>query len=77
MLLAVLSNLICKATLPDTSITQVVRLICDTSEKQKILHACHSDLTSGHLGIKRTMKRIRDGSHGKGLTKKLLKWYIA
>ena len=36
--------------------TQVVRLICDTPEKQTILHACHSDLTSGHLGIKRTLR---------------------
>ena len=31
---------------------QIVRLICDTSEKRKILHACHCDPTSGHLGIK-------------------------
>ena len=52
--------------------TQVVRLICDTSEKQKILHACHSDLTSGHLGIKRTIKRIRERFTRKGLNKEVI-----
>ena len=69
MLLAVLSILVCKATLPDTSITQVVRLICDTSENEKILH---SDLTSGHLGIKRTIKRIRERFTWKRLNKEVI-----
>ena len=57
--------------------TQVVRLICDTPEKQTILHACHSDLTSGHLGIKRTLRESENGSHGKGVTKKLLNCMVS
>ncbi|KAL5515618.1 hypothetical protein EMCRGX_G000810 [Ephydatia muelleri] len=40
--------------------TKVVRLISEAFEKQRILHSCHSDPTSGHLGIKRTIKRIRE-----------------
>ena len=49
-----------------TIITQIVRLICD---KQKILYACHCDSTSGHLGIKRTIQRIRERFTWKGLNK--------
>ena len=46
--------------------------ICDASEKEKILHACHSDPTSGHLGIKKTVKRIREQFTWKGLNKQVI-----
>ena len=42
------------------------------NEKQNILYACHSDLTSGQLGIKRTIKRIRDRFTWKGLNKEVI-----
>ena len=32
----------------------------DACEKQRILHSCHSDPTSGHLGTKCTIKTIRE-----------------
>lgn len=50
---------------------QVVRLILDACEKQRILHSCHSDPTSGHLGTKRTIKRIRERFTWKGLNKEV------
>ena len=55
-----------------TIITQIVRLICDTTETQMILYACHCDPTSGHLGIKRTIQRIRERFTWKGLNKEVI-----
>ena len=48
--------------------------ICDASEKENILHACHSrsDPTSGHLSIKKTIKRIREQFTWKGLNKQVI-----
>ena len=44
-------------------------LILDACEKQRILHPCHPDPTSGHLGTKRTIKRIIERFTWKGLNK--------
>eukprot|EP00731_Ephydatia_muelleri_P036030 Em0193g3a len=52
--------------------TKVVRLISEAFEKQRILHSCHSDPTSGHLGIKRTIKRIRERFTWKGLNTEVI-----
>ena len=43
----------------------------DACEKQRILNSCHSDPTSGHLGTKRTIKRIRERFTWKGLNKEV------
>ena len=52
-----------------TPYLQDVRLITNTSEKKRIVEACHSDPTSGHLGVKRTITRIRERFSWKGLNK--------
>ena len=48
------------------------RLICDASEKEKILLACHSDPTSGHLASRKKSSESENCLHGKGLTNKLI-----
>ena len=35
-----------------------VRFVKDVKERKRILQACHSDTTSGHLGVTKTMTRI-------------------
>ena len=47
----------------------------DVAEKKRILHACHSDPTSGHLGIKKTIRRIRERYCWKG--GKLQPWFVS
>ena len=39
------------------------------SERKRIISACHSDLTSGNFGVKRTISRIRERFSWKGLHK--------
>ena len=53
-----------------------MRLISEAFEKQRILHSCHSDPTSGHLGIKRTIKRIRERFTWKGLNTEVIQLVI-
>ena len=53
-----------------------MRLISEAFEKQRILHSCHSDLTSGHLWIKRTIKRIRERFTWKGLNTEVIQLVI-
>lgn len=50
---------------------QEVRLITDTSEQQRIVKACHCDPTSGHLGVKRTIMRVRERFAWKGINKEV------
>ncbi|KAL5471569.1 hypothetical protein EMCRGX_G029696 [Ephydatia muelleri] len=63
-----------RSSVIDLAVTEAkaTRLICDASEKEKILHACHSDPISGHLGIKKTIKRIRERFTWKGLNKQVI-----
>ena len=44
-------------------------MITKDGNREKILNACHSDPTSGHLGVKRTIKRIYERFTWKGLNK--------
>ena len=44
-------------------------MITEDGDRQRILNACHSDPTSGHLGVKKTIKRIRERFTWKGLNK--------
>ena len=53
-----------------------MRLISEAFEEQRILHSCHSDPTSGHLGIKRTIKRIRERFTWKGLNTEVIQLVI-
>ncbi len=38
----------------------LLRYIISSDEQQKILHACHVDPTSGHMGRTRTLCRIKE-----------------
>ena len=44
-------------------------MITEDGDRQRILNACHSDPTSGHLGVKKTIKRIHERFTWKGLNK--------
>ena len=44
--------------------------VCKNSEEQlKILAACHHDPTAGHMGLKRTVKRITERYKWNGIVK--------
>lgn len=36
-------------------------------EQQRILDACHSEATSGHFGVTKTLNRVRERFYWKGL----------
>jgi hypothetical protein len=44
-----------------------VRIVRSTEEQKSILRMCHSDPTSGHFGVKKTINRIRERFYWKGL----------
>ena len=46
-----------------------VRFVTDTKERLRILESCHSDVTSGHMGTKRTLARITERFMWPGVTK--------
>ena len=46
-----------------------MRYIRNTEEQQRIIKACHSDVTSGHLGYKKTMSRVTERFTWYGMTK--------
>ena len=46
-----------------------VRYIRNKEEQQRIIKACHSDATSGHLGFKKTMSRVTERFTWYGMTK--------
>ena len=48
-----------------------VRYIRNKEQQQRIIKACHSDATSGHLGFKKTMSRITERFTWYGMTKDL------
>ena len=48
-------------------------MITKDGDRQRILNACHSDPTSGHLVVKKTIKRIRERFTWKGLNKDVAK----
>ena len=46
-----------------------LRYIQNRDEQLKILHACHTDATAGHMGIKRTTTRISERFMWNGIVK--------
>ena len=42
-------------------------MITEENDKKRILIACHNDPTSGHLGVKKTVKRVRERFAWKGI----------
>ncbi len=46
-----------------------IRYIKNREEQLRILRACHADLTSGHLGFRRTLARITERFTWKGVVK--------
>ncbi|KAL5500587.1 hypothetical protein EMCRGX_G012176 [Ephydatia muelleri] len=57
-----------------TSIKQEVfevRYVRSSEERCRILKACHVDLTSGHMGVKRTSHRVLERFFWKGVTKNI------
>ena len=51
-------------------------MITEDYDRQRILNACHSDPTSRHLGVKKTIKRVRERFTWKGLNKDVAKLVI-
>lgn len=49
--------------------TVEVKYVQGRKEKQRILKACHSDPTSGHMGVKRTLTRITERFMWPGVVK--------
>ena len=46
---------------------QFVRYLTSAKEQQRIARACHVDPTSGHMGVKRTIARIKERFAWKGM----------
>ena len=46
-----------------------LRYVQNRDEQLKILHACHTDATAGHMGIKRTTARISERFMWNGVVK--------
>ena len=46
-----------------------VRYVTDKKERLRIVQPCHSDPTSGHLGIKKTLTRINERFIWPGITR--------
>ena len=46
-----------------------VRYVRSSEERCSILKACHVDITSGHMGVKRTSHRVLERFFWKGVTK--------
>ena len=44
-----------------------MRYIQNQTEQHKIAMACHADPTSGHVGVKKTIARIKERFTWKGL----------
>ena len=42
----------------NVALTAQVRFVTDTKERLRILESCHSGVTSGHMGTKRTLARM-------------------
>lgn len=51
-----------------------LRYISTKAEKDRIIHACHADPTSGHMGVKRTANRVTERFFWKGVTKDVEKF---
>ena len=47
----------------------LIRYIRDRHEQHRILRACHSDPTAGHLGFRKTLARIAERFAWKGMVK--------
>ena len=45
-----------------------VKVIVSREEQVRILNSCHSDATSGHLGTRKTRRRIAERFYWKGLS---------
>lgn len=48
---------------------QRVKYLQHKKEKMRIMTCCHSDITSGHLGIAKTVARIKERYMWKGTVK--------
>ena len=46
---------------------QRVKIVTDGSEKIRIMKACHSAPTSGHVGIVKTWRRLSERFYWKGM----------
>lgn len=46
-----------------------MRFIRSKEEQSRILHACHDDPTSGHMGVKKTIARISERFSWRGVVK--------
>ena len=53
-------------------------MITEENDKKRILIACHNDPTSGHLGVKKTLKRVCERFAWKGINDEVAKlvWSI-
>ena len=46
---------------------QFVRYIISSKEQKRIAKACHIDATSGHMGVKKTVARMKERFTWKGV----------
>ena len=44
-----------------------VKVVAPSEERRRILKACHSEPTSGHLGVTKMYKRIAEQFYWKGM----------
>lgn len=49
----------------------IVEVVTAPAEQQRIAHACHSDKTSGHFGVKKTIGRIAERFYWRGMYKQV------
>ena len=54
-------------SLVDNHFCQMVRYVQERKEQLRVATACHVDPTSGHMGVKKTVARIRERFAWKGI----------
>ena len=63
-----ISHLVC------VKVVQELKYIHDSAERERIVRACHTDPTSGHMGVKKTVYRVSERFFWKGITKDVEKF---
>ena len=54
----------------------MVKYVQNRTEQIRVANACHINITSGHLGIAKTVVRIKERFVWKGVIKDVKKWLI-
>lgn len=56
-----------------------MKVVKTKEEQEHVLHACHSEPTSGHFGVSKTLNRIRERFYWKGMVgdvRELVSYYL-